>query len=113
MNGVELTLIVSHLWLLVMNPEVGRSPTTRHYIVGATFLGDGNDYSMSPCILLGFQLNMALAAQRQAREILELGPAGPADADHHRSPTVAGATLGMAPRCSATCGGAVHARRWV
>ncbi|MFC4313313.1 O-antigen ligase family protein [Steroidobacter flavus] len=59
-NGVALTLIVSHLFLLVMNPEVVLSPTTRHYVIGATFLGDGNDYSMSMCILLGFQLNIAL-----------------------------------------------------
>jgi len=69
-NGVALTLIVSHLWLLAMNPEVVLSPTTRHYIVGATFLGDGNDYSMSLCILLGFQLNIALGQQAKLKKIL-------------------------------------------
>ena len=68
-NGVALTLIVSHLWLLVMNPEVVLAPTTRHYIVGATFLGDGNDYSMSLCILLGFQLNIALGQQSRFKKI--------------------------------------------
>jgi putative inorganic carbon (HCO3(-)) transporter len=69
-NGVALTLIVSHFWLLAMNPEVVLSPTTRHYIIGATFLGDGNDYSMSLCILLGFQLNIALGQPAGTKKIL-------------------------------------------
>ena len=64
-NGVALTLIVSHLWLLVMNPEVVLAPTTRHYISGATFLGDGNDYSMSLCILLGFAAEYGAGADAQ------------------------------------------------
>jgi len=68
-NGVAMTLIVSHLWLLVMNPEVVLAPTTRHYISGATFLGDGNDYSMSLCILLGFQLNIALDQQSKFKKM--------------------------------------------
>ncbi len=68
-NGVATALIVSHLFLLVMNPEVVLSPTTRHYVVGATFLGDGNDYSMSLCILLGFQLNIALSQTSKLKKI--------------------------------------------
>lgn len=75
-NGVALTLIVSHLWLLVMNPEVVLAPTTRHYIVGATFLGDGNDYSMSMCILLGFQLNIAFNQTAKLKKILSWGLLG-------------------------------------
>ena len=55
-RGVCFTLIVAHMFLLIMNPEVVLNPTTRHYITGATFLGDGNDYSMSLCVLLGFAM---------------------------------------------------------
>jgi len=59
-RGVFLVLIVSHLFLLAMNPIVVLEPTVRHYIIGATFLGDGNDFSLSLCILLGFAVEMSL-----------------------------------------------------
>ena len=60
-RGVFFILIISHLFLLAMNPDVVLDPQQRHYITGATFLGDGNDYSMSVCILLGFAVEMAFA----------------------------------------------------
>lgn len=61
LRGVFLTLIIAHLFLLLMNPAVVTNPEIRHYISGATFLGDGNDYSLSLCILLGFALELAYA----------------------------------------------------
>lgn len=69
-RGVFLILVVSHLFLLAMNPEVVTNPTVRHYIVGATFLGDGNDYSLSLCILLGIGMEMALAQTSTMKRIL-------------------------------------------
>lgn len=70
LRGIFLTLIVSHLFLLVMNPEVVLNPTVRHYITGATFLGDGNDFSLSVCILLGFAIEMILAQTSKFKKIL-------------------------------------------
>lgn len=61
MRGVFLTLIAAHVFLLIMNPEVVTDPSTRHYIVGATFLGDGNDYSLSVCILIPFAIELLVA----------------------------------------------------
>jgi probable O-glycosylation ligase (exosortase A-associated) len=75
-RGVFGILIVSHLFLLIMNPEVVLDPKERHYIVGATFLGDGNDYSMSVCILLGFAVEMALAQTSKLKKYLYWGLLG-------------------------------------
>ncbi|MBM0106211.1 O-antigen ligase family protein [Steroidobacter sp. S1-65] len=61
-RGVIATLLLAHLFLLAMNPAVVMNPNERNYIIGATFLGDGNDFSMSLCILIPFAISMALGA---------------------------------------------------
>lgn len=43
-------LVVSHVILLALNPQVVLNPEVRSYIHGNTFLGDGNDYSLSVVI---------------------------------------------------------------
>lgn len=62
--GVVATLAVAHLFLIVMNLQVITDPTQRHYIRGGTFLGDGNDFSMSLCILVPLVIGLALRAQK-------------------------------------------------
>lgn len=62
-RGVIGSLLVAHLFLLAMNPNVVLQPDTRSYILGATFLGDGNDFSMSLCILIPAAIAMALGAK--------------------------------------------------
>jgi probable O-glycosylation ligase (exosortase A-associated) len=59
LRGVIAVLLVSHLFLLAMNPNVILDPTQRQYILGASFLGDGNDFSLSLCILLPLTLELA------------------------------------------------------
>jgi putative inorganic carbon (hco3(-)) transporter len=59
-RGVVAVLLISHLFLLAMNPNVVLNPTQRQYILGATFLGDGNDFSLSMCILLPLAVYLAL-----------------------------------------------------
>jgi O-antigen ligase len=51
-RGVIVTLVVAHVFLLAMNPNVLLDPSTRQYITGATFLGDGNDFGLSICLLM-------------------------------------------------------------
>lgn len=75
-RGVFFALMVSHLFLLAMNPIVVMEPTVRHYIVGATFLGDGNDFSLSLCILMGFSVEMALAQTSKFKRMLYWGLMG-------------------------------------
>lgn len=57
------TLVVAHIFLLLMNFNVITDPSQRQYIVGGTFLGDGNDYSMSLCLLLPLAIEFALRAK--------------------------------------------------
>lgn len=61
-RGVIAALLLAHLFLLAMNPNVVMNPDERNYIIGATFLGDGNDFSMSLCILIPAAISMALGA---------------------------------------------------
>ena len=61
-RGVIAALLLAHMFLLAMNPDVVLNPNERNYIIGATFLGDGNDFSMSLCILIPAGISMALGA---------------------------------------------------
>jgi probable O-glycosylation ligase (exosortase A-associated) len=63
--GVVSALIVSHLFLIGMTPEIVLNTQTRSYIAGGTFLGDGNDFSMSLCILIPMTILLALSAKRR------------------------------------------------
>jgi probable O-glycosylation ligase (exosortase A-associated) len=76
LRGVFLTLIVCHLFLLAMNPEVVLDPNARHYIRGASFLGDGNDYSLSLCILLPLAMLLALQTQKKTARLFYWGVMG-------------------------------------
>jgi putative inorganic carbon (HCO3(-)) transporter len=67
LRGMFLVLIISHLFLLVMNPEVVLDPNNRNYIKGASFLGDGNDFSLSLCILMPLAMLLALHSQGMKR----------------------------------------------
>lgn len=51
-RGVVFTLALAHLFLVVNNPDALFNPQQRHGMSGASFLGDGNDFSMSLCLLL-------------------------------------------------------------
>ena len=59
LRGVVAMLLFSHVFLLAMNPNVVLDPTQRQYITGASFLGDGNDFSLSLCILLPLTIELA------------------------------------------------------
>ncbi len=50
-RGVVKMLLFAHVFLLAMNPQVLLDPSKRQYITGATFLGDGNDFGLSICLL--------------------------------------------------------------
>jgi putative inorganic carbon (hco3(-)) transporter len=60
---VVATLVFAHIFLLLMNFNVLSDPSQRQYIVGGTFLGDGNDYSMSLCLLMPLAVELALRAK--------------------------------------------------
>ena len=70
LRGIIATLLVAHLFLLAMNPQVILQPEVRNFILGATFLGDGNDFSLSLCIMLPLTFELAMSAQSGWRKIL-------------------------------------------
>ncbi len=62
-RGIYATLIGAHLFLLLMNPQLVLNPEQRSYVQGGSFLGDGNDFALSLCILLPMTIELALAAK--------------------------------------------------
>jgi hypothetical protein len=44
-KAIFTTLIVVHIVLLILNPNLILQPEQRNYIMGVTFLGDGNDFA--------------------------------------------------------------------
>ena len=70
LRGVIIALVVAHFYLLAMNFNVLTDPTQRQYLVGGTFLGDGNDYSLSMCILIPCMIEVALSARSKLRKLL-------------------------------------------
>lgn len=65
LHGIFATLILSHLFLILMTPEVVLNPEVRTYIRGGTFLGDGNDFSLSLCLLLPMAVQIAMGARKR------------------------------------------------
>jgi len=70
LGGVFAVLLVAHLFLLVMNPAVVLDPGGRHYITGANFLGDGNDFALSLCILFPLTLYLAKSSRKRVWKLL-------------------------------------------
>lgn len=60
-RGIVVILFLGHMYLLAMNPDALLNPEQRNYIDGATFLGDGNDFALSLCILLPLMVELGLS----------------------------------------------------
>lgn len=57
------TLVVIHVGLVILNPDVILKPEVRSYIQGVTFLGDGNDFALSVVIVVPMCLFLMLEAK--------------------------------------------------
>ena len=55
-----VVFVVSHIILLFLNLPVITDPATRHYLGNNAFLGDGNDFSLSVCIVIPMCLFLIL-----------------------------------------------------
>jgi putative inorganic carbon (HCO3(-)) transporter len=69
-RGIAVTLFLAHAFLLAMNPNALLNPETRNYINGATFLGDGNDFGLSLCILLPLMDEIAQGSKSKMWKVL-------------------------------------------
>jgi putative inorganic carbon (hco3(-)) transporter len=63
-KGIFKVLVLVHLVLAALTPEMFTDLDNRHYIKGATFLGDGNDYALSLTIAIPMCLFLLLDARR-------------------------------------------------
>ncbi|BDD87617.1 O-antigen ligase family protein [Desulfofustis limnaeus] len=52
MRALFVVLVLSHILLIFLNIQVITDPANRHYIGNNPFLGDGNDFALSVCIVL-------------------------------------------------------------
>ena len=59
-KGVFAVLVLVHVVLAVLTPEMFTDPDARHYLASGTFLGDGNDYALSVNVALPFCLFLML-----------------------------------------------------
>lgn len=66
-----IILLFCHLLLLLLNPDVILNPSTRSYLNHA-YLGDGNDFSLSLCILFPLVLYLYMQAKR-IKKIIFIG----------------------------------------
>src|SRR5687767_5649911 len=73
LRGVVIALVLAHFYLLAVNFNVLTNPTQRQYLVGGTFLGDGNDFSLSMCILIPLMVEVGLNAKTRFRQVLAWG----------------------------------------
>jgi putative inorganic carbon (HCO3(-)) transporter len=63
-KGVFAMLILVHLFLAAITPEMFLDPANRHYIASGTFLGDGNDFALSVDLTIPMCLFLMTDAKR-------------------------------------------------
>lgn len=52
MKRMFATMVAIHVTLVILNPKIILSPQVRSYLENVTFLGDGNDFAWSVCMVL-------------------------------------------------------------
>lgn len=72
-KGVLKTLILVHLIVGALTPEMFSGDGQRHYIATGAFLGDGNDYALSVNIVIPFCLFMMLESKSRIAKLLYAG----------------------------------------
>lgn len=75
-KGVLTTLILVHLAVGALTPDLFSGDGERHYIASGSFLGDGNDFSLSVSIVIPFCIFLMLAAQSVTKKLFYLGALG-------------------------------------
>jgi probable O-glycosylation ligase (exosortase A-associated) len=73
LKGVFIVLIVSHIVIAMLSPEIVLEPETRSYLnQAAPFLGDGNDFALSVSITLPLCLFLYLEAKKKFFKLFSL-----------------------------------------
>lgn len=69
-------LVLSHVLLVILNSAIILQPEVRSYLQGAPFLGDGNDFALSACIVLPMCLFLVLEARTKVSKVTFLSAFG-------------------------------------
>ena len=69
-KGVFLVLVVSHVAIIFLNPHVILDLSTRSYMYGNPFMGDGNDFSLSICIVIPMAIMLLQSAQSRFERVM-------------------------------------------
>ena len=72
LEGIFIVLALCHLILLILTPDVLLHPEIRTYISQESFLGDGNDYSLSLNIVIPFCIYLYLSSESKSMKLLFL-----------------------------------------
>lgn len=72
-KGVFKTLVLVHILVALLSPEIITNPEVRHYIASGAFLGDGNDFALSVNLVLPFCLFLMLDAPMVRHKLLYAG----------------------------------------
>lgn len=69
LKGFFITLALSHVVLVALNPNLVLHPEIRSYIEGVTFLGDGNDFALSVTLLIPLCLYVLIDSNSKLAKI--------------------------------------------
>jgi probable O-glycosylation ligase (exosortase A-associated) len=71
-KGLMAVIVFVHVMLILLNPAIITDPSTRTYLHGVTFLGDGNDFGLSVLIAMPMALFLFQDATRFRTRCLSL-----------------------------------------
>jgi putative inorganic carbon (HCO3(-)) transporter len=75
-KGIFAILVLVHLFLAAITPEMFLDPGNRHYIASGTFLGDGNDFALSVDLTIPMCLFLMTDAKRWIYKLFWIGALG-------------------------------------
>ncbi|MCP9456344.1 MAG: hypothetical protein NNA18_09595, partial [Nitrospira sp.] len=73
LRGIFLTLVLAHVAIGLLNPELMAGDGQRHYVTAGYFLGDGNDFALSLNITIPFCLFLMLNSERKVGKLVFAG----------------------------------------
>src|SRR5687767_2095873 len=72
-KGMIKVLILAHLIVAALNPDLLTNPGTRTYIPSGSFLGDGNDFALSLDVIVPLCLFLVLDAKKVLQKAVWIG----------------------------------------
>lgn len=68
-KGILFSMVMIHILLIVLNPDIVLHPEIRNYMTAGPFLGDGNDFALSLCIVFPMCIFLLLDSTKKLQKI--------------------------------------------